>query len=81
MLNDTVQMLVERNTSISTLSGFKDALVGFTIFPDLLKSRSDAALVAGTAKNFFATFDSIGNVISCSFHRSKGSRSASSLTS
>ena len=44
-------MLVERNTSISTLPGFKDALVGVTIFPDLLKSRSDAALVAGTVKS------------------------------
>ena len=49
-----------RKTNISTFSGFKDALRGETILPDVLKRRSEAALVAQTAKYFLANLDRIG---------------------
>ena len=61
-MNSKVQIMtfLDRNTSMLTLLGFKDALKGVTIFPDLLKSLSDEALVAGIPKYFFDTFEKSG---------------------
>ena len=50
----------DKNTNISTLSGFKVALNDDTIFPAVLNSLSEAELVAQTHKYFRATFPRIG---------------------
>lgn len=47
-----IRVSFARKTSISTFSGFKDALSGDTILPEVLNRRSEAALVAQTARYF-----------------------------
>jgi len=53
VFHEKVYKFLERNTSMSTLSGLRQALRGVTIFPEVLNRRSDAALVAQTHKYFF----------------------------
>ena len=49
-----------RNTSLSTLSGFRDDRRQVTMFPPVLKTLSEGALVAGMLKYFLGSFDSRG---------------------
>ena len=48
---------LERKTNISTFSDLREALRSDTTLPEVLNSRSEAALVAQAAKYFLANFD------------------------
>ena len=50
----------DKNTSMSTLSGFKVDLNDETTLPAVLNSLSEAELVAHTHKYFRATFPRMG---------------------
>ena len=64
---------------MSTLLGLRQDLRGDTIFPEVLKSRSEAALVAQTAKYFFTNSDKVGYLCDDSLHHNRGSSSKSNM--
>jgi len=66
-----------RNTSLSTLSSFRDARKQFKMFPPVLNTLSEGELVAEMHKYLCANLDSAGNCFACSFHQTKGSSSLS----
>lgn len=47
--------VLAKKTSLSTISGLRDALWNDTMFPLALKTLSNGELVAGTHKNFLAS--------------------------
>ena len=49
-----------RNTSMFTISGFRQDLRHVPMFPPELKTHSDGELVAGTQRYFFATLLRVG---------------------
>lgn len=53
-------LLFAKKISIFTLAGFKDERVQVTIFPPVLKRRSEGALVAGTQRYLRAMVHSCG---------------------
>ena len=50
----------DKNTSLLTLSGLSKLLSGVTIFPEALKTCSEAELVAHIAKYFFTGLANMG---------------------
>ena len=61
-----------KKTSMFTLSGRRQPLLQFTICPVALKALSEGTDVAGIARYFLATEESIGNLVQLTFHHSKG---------
>ena len=64
-----------------TLSGFREDLLGVTIFPEVLNNHSDAELVAHTHKYFCASCEICGYWLLYVFHQGRISSSESNLGS
>ena len=60
---------LDRNVSILTLVGFKQVRLLVTMFPELLKVRSDALLEAQIHKYFLAISAKTGNIYWLLFHQ------------
>ena len=56
----TSYKFLDKNISMSTVSGFEVALNDGTTFPAALKNLSEAELVANILKYFCATFSRLG---------------------
>ncbi len=56
------------NTSLSTVSGLREALRHETMFPLALQTLSDGELVAGTHRYFLANFANLGKCASWMLH-------------
>ena len=71
----TVQRVLDKNTCMLNISGFRHDLLEDTIFPEVLKSLSDDVLVAHTHRYFLARMASMGKFCSCDCHNKRGSYS------
>lgn len=60
--------MLARKTSLSTVSGIRDALCQVTMVPLQLRSLMERDLGAGTHRYFFDRQLSTGKATSCSFH-------------
>ena len=56
-------MFCAKNVKMFVFSGNKQERLAFTIFPAVLKARSDGTEVAGMHKYFCAIVDSRGNCV------------------
>ncbi len=61
-----------KNTSLSTVSGLREALWHETMFPLALKTLSDGELVAGTHSYFLANLANLGKFASWMLHHLSG---------
>lgn len=69
--------LCDKNTSLSTASGFRAARLHVTTFPPMQKALSEGLLDAGMHRYFFTNFPSLGKFTSCVYHQSSGFTSLS----